>query len=292
MCVLVNVMKKGDDRMPQINPAKYYNNVHALRYDYVPVREVHTSGAITTSYDHITTPWKSVPTVSGNISSQSVILGYDLTITYTGAANIGNHVISTTRLPNYWNDVNVTQKTQAATGLTPYAITGCCCYVRPFSSSPLECIRCFSCLTCTWCCVVPCIDSHLNQKSHAFEKMRDEVAHESMSKAIADELQAADAIVDARIKEQQAKVNTQAVLPAGMVGISEAQLASLIQQAARGAQANVAQVPLAPAANNGANVVPITTQYQQHQNNGQRNQPMAALSVVTAPPPSLVASRI
>ena len=168
---------------------RYYTATNQLDVRWEQVREVHTSGQIRTTHNLY-----GSPNVSGDIQSKAHILGYDLTITYTGALNIGDRDIIKRRLRDYWDNAEFETLVQTETGISRSGSCGV-----PYSSYAMELLACVS--ICTCCCAVYCCcrESYINKRRERYESRFDELATEDMAKAVALIVKEADNLVSQRI---------------------------------------------------------------------------------------------
>lgn len=222
--------------MSSTDPFQYYNPKHQIRYDYVPVKEAYLNNKVTSDYYNYN--------FTSDTSTKYKIIGYDVTLTYTGSANLGFNKVLSRRIENNYNSSEVIQAAIQATGISPY--DQCC--VTAYSSPAIDCFRCISFITCTCCLTMPCQNCLLENRREEFEKKQGELSEQYRAQEIAGLIKEADEIVESRIQSKEhvekrwaqtamqpaAQPAMQPTRQAGMVAISQAQLAELLQQAAKG----------------------------------------------------------
>ncbi len=263
--------------MPTVDYYAIYTPKNKLFIQCDPINEVHTTGSISTTHETVMhgTQFGSRPNIRGQIGSHSVCTGYTVSIRYDGPVNIGDRLVRTQRIPNYFDNAQVHAETEAATGISREGACGVL-----YSTTALQTFALLSLITCTWpiyrwCYRLPKIRAREAQYLAEFDK----IASNHMARDIAGLLKEADESLMARIDEmarQEAlyrgrdSAGGSSSGSAGMITVSAEQLAQLMATAAAQFQnlqpANMPVVVTSTAAEQRGSQTTtpvITPQYQQ-----------------------------
>lgn len=244
-----------------VDPYKIFNPTNPIRYEYTPVTELKIQGYIGSTSNG----YGSLKSVDGFTSSENVCIGYDVTLTYTGPADIGERIVHRQRLPNYWTNNGFQLTATQMTGITPDG-----------KECVTDAIALGSILCCICCCVFGCVNDHRRSRIAQLNAKINELCSAHMSKVLAEMLQNADKEVSERIQYKEATMQRQmsVAAPVGAgagagtgITLSPEQFAMLIKQV----QQPPAQIQTASSLSAGsagsagpasAVVIPFTPQYQ------------------------------